>query len=160
MHELHRDLRVVLVDARGEFLESGQKLVARHCHLVFGVRAERVLDRADFGDDQSGAAAGALLVVGDQRFADVPVGINDFDAHRRHCDAVRDFERADLERREQFFVHRGLLGRTAANRAENRICERRSISERGVLWASTCQAGRVPLACGAERWPSGRRQRS
>jgi hypothetical protein len=93
--ELDGDPGSVGVDAPGDLTQAGQEGVVGDGHLVRIAGAGRPGDGADTHDEHARAAPSALLVVADDALAQMPVGLGEVRAHRRHHDAVAQLEGPD-----------------------------------------------------------------
>ena len=95
MTHLHDHLRPVAVDGLCETGEAGDHAVVAQRGLVPRRRPDRIGNRRCLEDQEAGAAARALFVVGDVEVGDLPVTRARVLVHRRHDDAVAHLHRPD-----------------------------------------------------------------
>ncbi|MNZ81107.1 hypothetical protein D3C78_997640 [compost metagenome] len=110
MPQLRNDLAAFGVNGVDDFLPAGQRRFTIEMRNVRVAVGSLVTDGGAFGDDQADARSGATTVVLDHfgvRHAAWGKGAG----HRRHDDAGRQFEGAEVERFEQGFDGHGTLHR-------------------------------------------------
>ncbi len=98
MLKLNGDLGPVIMNGIGELLESGKESVIGDRNLVYRARSSRIGDGSHTDDDEPDTARGSRLVVPCDAVANAAVLLGQVGTHRRHDDAVADFERTDAPR--------------------------------------------------------------
>ena len=98
--QLDRRLGARRMDRRREARKAGQETVVVDAELGETVPAA-ALRRRHLAGDEPDAALGARDVIGDLVVGDEPVLVGKPRRHRRHDDAVPDFDAADLRGREK-----------------------------------------------------------
>ena len=102
--ELDRGLGAAAVDFRDQPRQAGNEAVVIDADLVAAMPAG-LFRRRHFHRDQPGAAAHPRHVIGDAVVGDKTLGVRRARRHRRHDDAVFDFDRPDARRGEKDVGH-------------------------------------------------------
>ena len=109
MVKLDKELCPVLMYGVREPLYAGDILILRHRKLVDFADSVFVVDSCDLGENKPSAAFGPCLVIGNHFISDKASGIGTPAAHRRHNEAVRNFDIAYFTWGRQIFEHMLLL---------------------------------------------------
>ena len=104
MVELHEKARSVPLYPVRHLAHGLYVIVVRHRELIERRRAVVVVDAGDLGDDEPGAALGALLVVVHEHLGRTAVGLTEPHHHGRHDYPVFDLERPNPHGRKQHFI--------------------------------------------------------
>ncbi len=110
--ELDRGLGAAAVDFADQARQAGKKPIVVNADFVAAMAAA-FFRRRHLDGDEAGAAAHPRHVVGDRVVGDETLRVRRARGHRRHHDAVFDFDRPDARGREED-VHHVIPGPSAA----------------------------------------------